>query len=178
MIILFSVSGFSYSSQTVADKIIQSLKTEPNNWTYDAYKLYYFKNVDKAEKIPARLRAIEADLVIWIANGSYGIQVEKPVRVIFTKDQKQEIWKIYQMWASKFASTKIFNQLPERSSPKEITKNEEETTEIQYSVTKGNNKKTLTNIIYIMIMICSLFSLCLLILLYRKKESSRQRKRG
>jgi len=90
----------AYTSADTSKGIIKSLQTNPDNWFHDAYKLYYFKDLSVPAHIDKYQWDTRADCVIWVANGSPSVKVEHPTRVIFTKEQKDQIWDIYQKWAN------------------------------------------------------------------------------
>lgn len=101
-----------YTSKDTAKNVVKSLKTEPDNWFHDAYKLYYFKDKERSKIVPKNQWDTQADCVIWIANGAFAIKIEHPKRVIFDEKTQNIIWDIYEKWANGHFST-TFGHLDE-----------------------------------------------------------------
>lgn len=90
----------AYTAIDTANSIVKSLKTEPDKWVHDEYRLYYFKDPKVLESTVKHRWDDVADCIIWIANEEYGIQVKAPAKVVLPKKAKAFIWKTYQRWAN------------------------------------------------------------------------------
>jgi hypothetical protein len=108
IILIIPSTVLATSSDQIAKKVINSLKTESHKWRSDAHRLYFFKHPDQFEIVSPYDWDDEADCVIWIANEAYGVKIESPQKVIFGDSYKREIWKIYQMWATDHFANNVF----------------------------------------------------------------------
>jgi len=135
----------TYTSTDVAQAVIKSIKEEPDHWFRDAFKIYYFKDKEKGLATSENQWEYEADCVIWIANGPFGIEIKNPQRVKIERDEdRQFIWDTYQKWATGFFMETVFHmkkpppqlkdQLPEKLpfESKDEVKQPEEKSTLQY----------------------------------------------
>lgn len=102
----------AYTAENTAKSIIKSLKTEPENWRHDQYKLYYFKNPEMFELTKQSRWQNKADCVVWIANGDYGVEIQAPKRVKLPRKVQKFIWDTYQLWANEYFA-KVFEDVKE-----------------------------------------------------------------
>jgi len=111
IIALIPITLNAYTSEDTANSVVNSLKTEPEKWRHDAYKLYYFKDPAKFDEISESIWDSNANCVIWIANGPSGIEIQAPQRVkILDKEVRQFIWDTYQMWTNEHFA-KVFDNV-------------------------------------------------------------------
>jgi len=135
----------TYTSTDVAQAVIKSLKEQPDHWFRDAWRIYYFKDKERGLATPENQWEYEADCVIWIANGPFGIEIKNPQRVkIEREEDRQFIWETYQKWATGFFMETVFHmkkppsqlkdQLPEKLpfESKDEVKQPEEKSTLQY----------------------------------------------
>jgi hypothetical protein len=110
LILIIPWTASSYTSEETINAIIDSLKTEPDHWKHDAFKLYYFKgdNIKNATGINKWKFDSMSDCILWIANGPRSIEVQKPSKIPFNKEQQNKVWKIYQEWANENVSLRVF----------------------------------------------------------------------
>ena len=119
LLVLFvlPLSVNAYTPTDTANAIVKSLKTEPEHWIHDQFKLYYFKDLNVLEEVgeSSSYREAKADCIIWIANGAYGVEVQSPKKVKLKTKTKEFIWKIYQKWANEYFNEEVFAHLQEPS---------------------------------------------------------------
>jgi len=110
----------AYTAIDTSNSIVKSLKTEPEKWVHDQYKLYYFKDPKVLKSTVKHRWDNVADCVIWIANEEYGIEVRAPAKVVLPKEAKAFIWKTYQKWANGYFA-KVFENPFESEIVEEAT---------------------------------------------------------
>jgi len=142
LIIPFTVDA--YTPSETARQVISSLKTEPNHWFNDQYRMYYFKDRTVKAKTPKSSWEQVADCTIWIANGAFGIEIQSPMRVKFNIQTRETIWKIYQNWANGHFTNNVFSHLEEgvefNKPLEQIIKLPEKNKQLLTSI--GNDKPT------------------------------------
>lgn len=78
---------FLRKPSVVAQAIIDSLESKPDQWHADQHKLY----IGSKESWNAPIR-------IWIANGIGHVDLEEPKSVSLLPKDKKQVWKAFQQW--------------------------------------------------------------------------------